>query len=155
MLTLQRPLIRTIIQDGIEELRAMLIFNSAFPDGILAMSFMRHTLNVAAEKHCPMALSVRRRLIHDEDYTLKISPVVSSPSGVEDHKTDVYSKLRARIPLFRSEVKDFCNAIILAEFVSMASADIIDAVELQLSNYHYTYPTMRKVSNACSVVMVI
>jgi hypothetical protein len=91
MLTLQRPLMRAIIQTAIEELRATLIFSNAFPDGILAMSFIRHCLNVAAEKHCPAALSIRRCLIHDEDYALKISPLGSLPSNVEDHKTDIYS----------------------------------------------------------------
>jgi hypothetical protein len=96
MLTLQRPLIRTIVQDAIEELRATLVFNNAFPDGILAMSFIRHTLNVAAGKHCPAALSVCRQLIHDEDYALKLVPVVSSPSRVEDHKTDSYSSFVLR-----------------------------------------------------------
>ena len=55
MLTLQRPQIRAIIKTAIEELRATLIFSNAFPDGILTMSFMRHCLNVAAEKHCPTA----------------------------------------------------------------------------------------------------
>lgn len=83
MLTIQRPLLRLVIHDAIDELRACLIFNDAFPHGILAMSFARHSLNVAAEKHCPAALSISRRLIHDDDYAVKISPVVSSLDSLE------------------------------------------------------------------------
>ncbi|KAI9439470.1 hypothetical protein BJY52DRAFT_1195598 [Lactarius psammicola] len=40
MLTLQRLLIRTVVQDAIKDLQASLLFNNAFPDGILAITFI-------------------------------------------------------------------------------------------------------------------
>ncbi|KAI9449449.1 hypothetical protein BJY52DRAFT_1192572 [Lactarius psammicola] len=122
MLTLQRPLLRAVIQDGIEHLRASLVFNNAFPDSIIAISFIRFSLNTAAENNSA-ASSIHTRLLEDEDYVLKIIPV-----------------LRARIPLFRSEVKERCNIIAMGDFLSMARADIVRAVEWQCSNYHYTFP---------------
>ncbi len=144
---------RKVFQDAIEDLRASLVFNNAFPDGILTISFIRLSLNTAAQNNCPAASSIQRRLLHDEDYVLKITPVVSF-SSVEDYKADTYSKLRARIPHFRSEVKDRCNTIALGEFVPMAPVDIVRTVEWQRSNYNYTYPKGPRVSNSCSVVTI-
>ncbi|KAI9454589.1 hypothetical protein BJY52DRAFT_1225060 [Lactarius psammicola] len=73
------------------------------------------------------------------DTNLLFTPVVSSLS-VKDYKTDIQSKLRARIPLFHSEVKERCNIIAMGDFLSMARADIVRAVEWQCSNYHYMFP---------------
>ncbi|KAI9436554.1 hypothetical protein H4582DRAFT_2058497 [Lactarius indigo] len=128
MLARQRPLICDIVQSAIEDLQASLIFNDAFLDGILATSFIRHSLNTAAEKVAktkPSTSSVQKRLLDDNNYVLKIIPV-----------------LHARIPLFHSKVKDCCNSITLAEFMSKVPvpADIVQSVEWQLSGYHYVYP---------------
>jgi hypothetical protein len=79
MMTLQRPLIRTIIQDGIEELRALLIIREAFPNGITTVSYIRHALITAAENRGHTASSIHMRLIQDEDYGHKLTPLVSSP----------------------------------------------------------------------------
>lgn len=136
MLTLQRPLIRTVIQDAIEDLRASLTFNNAFPDSIVAISFIQHSLNSAAEKHCPAASSILRRLSHDERYVSKITPV-----------------LRARISLIRSDVKERCNSIILGEFLSMPLLDIVRSVEWQCSGYHYMYPKASKGVGSSTLVM--
>ena len=49
-------------------------------------------------------------------------------------------KVRARISLFRSEIKDTCNVITLASFVAMPSPDYITQfVTNHLSNYNYTF----------------
>ncbi|KAH8994406.1 hypothetical protein EDB86DRAFT_3078268 [Lactarius hatsudake] len=122
----QHEVIREVVKQSIEDLRASLIFNDAFPDGILATCFIRHSLNIGTgkvSKKNPAASSVQERLVDDDDYAFKIIPV-----------------LRARIPLFRSEVKDRCNAIAMAEFTSQVPADIIQSVDWQLSGYQYVYP---------------
>ncbi|KAH9161634.1 hypothetical protein EDB89DRAFT_2080488 [Lactarius sanguifluus] len=122
----QHEVIRKVVKQSIEDLRASLIFNDAFPDGILATCFIRHSLNIGAKKVSKKnsaASSVQERLVDDDDYAFKIIPV-----------------LRARIPLFRSEVKDRCNAIAMAEFTSQVPADIIQSVDWQLSGYQYVYP---------------
>ncbi|KAI9432658.1 hypothetical protein H4582DRAFT_2061496 [Lactarius indigo] len=139
MLAGQRPLIRDIVRSAIEDLRASLIFNDAFPDGILATPFIRHSLNTAAEKVAktkPSTSSVQKRLLDDNDYVLKIIPV-----------------LRARIPLFHSEVKDHCNSITLAEFMSKVLADIVQSVEWQLLGYHYVYPKGPKGLGSNNLIM--
>ncbi|KAI9433287.1 hypothetical protein H4582DRAFT_2061088 [Lactarius indigo] len=122
-LTQQSKLMRDVVQDAIEDLQSSLLFINAFPNGILIISFIRQALNIAAQRHCPAAVSIQRRLLHDDDYILKFAPI-----------------LRARIPLFRSEVKERCNTIVLGEFTSMVPEDIIQAVEWQRSGYKYVYP---------------
>ncbi|KAH8976820.1 hypothetical protein EDB92DRAFT_1823134 [Lactarius akahatsu] len=126
LLARQRQLIRDIVRLAVDDLRATLIFNDTFPDGILATCFIRSSLNTAAEKVVkkkPAASSIQERLLADDDYVLKIAPV-----------------LCARIPLFRSEVKDRCNSIVLAEYTSKVPADIIRSVDWQLSGYNYVHP---------------
>ncbi|KAH9049440.1 hypothetical protein EDB84DRAFT_1556283 [Lactarius hengduanensis] len=134
--TQQSDLIRDVIQSAIEDVQFSLLFIDAFPHGILIISFVRQALNIAAQKNCPAALSIQRRLLDDGDYMLRFVPVV-----------------RARIPLFRSEVKDRCNTIVLGEFASMAPADIVTAVEWQRSGYKYVYPKGPKVPGANRLVM--
>ncbi|KAH8980282.1 hypothetical protein EDB92DRAFT_1820608 [Lactarius akahatsu] len=98
------PPLAVLAETTLDDLRATLIFNDTFPDGILATCFIRSSLNTAAEKVVkkkPAASSIQERLLADDDYVLKIAPV-----------------LHARIPLFRSEVKDRCNSIVLAEYTS-------------------------------------
>ncbi|KAH9016737.1 hypothetical protein EDB85DRAFT_1897982 [Lactarius pseudohatsudake] len=110
----------------VDDLRATLIFNDTFPDGILATCFIRSSLNSATEtiaKKETGASSIQERLLADDDYVVKIAPV-----------------LRARIPLFRSEVKDHCNSIVLAEYTSKVQADIIQSVDWQISGYNYVHP---------------
>jgi hypothetical protein len=73
---------------------------------------------------------------------------------VEGYKTDFYSKLRARIPLFRNEVKERCNTITQAEFLPMATVGhIVRSVEWQCSNYHYTFPTGPMASDSYYLVV--
>ncbi|KAH9012093.1 hypothetical protein EDB85DRAFT_2159305 [Lactarius pseudohatsudake] len=128
LVTQQSDLIRDVIQSAIEDVQFSLLFIDAFPHGILIISFVRQALNIAAQKNCPAALSIQRRLLDDGNYMLRFVPVVCT-----------------WIPLFHSEVKDRCNTIVLGEFVSMAPADIVTAVEWQRSGYKYMYPKRPKV----------
>ncbi|KAH9015720.1 hypothetical protein EDB84DRAFT_1567584 [Lactarius hengduanensis] len=126
LLAAQQQLIHDIVRLAVDDLRATLIFNDTFPDGILATCFIRSSLNSAAEtiaKKESGASSIQERLLADDDYVVKIAPV-----------------LRARIPLFRSEVKDRCNSIVLAEYTSKVQADIIQSVDWQISGYNYVHP---------------
>ncbi|KAH8980460.1 hypothetical protein EDB92DRAFT_1974433 [Lactarius akahatsu] len=120
----QQPVIRTIVQKAIENLRATLIFQDAFPDGSVAFAFSKDALSAAAVSHKLGRAIVQHRLEVDDEYVAKL---VSLP--------------RARIPLIRAEVKERCHAIVLGGFFSMASAhDIAQVVEKQLSAYTYTFP---------------
>jgi hypothetical protein len=101
MLTIQRPLVRSIIQDAIENLWAALLFNNAFPDVCLALSLIKDCLFTAADLHKPAATDILERLKRDGDYLLKITPLP-----------------RARICLIRSEVKERCNVITMGAFLA-------------------------------------
>jgi len=77
MLTIQIPLIRTIIQDSFEDLRATLLFENAFPDPNLTILFLRKTLVGAARSHLPDAVNIHNRLLLDDEYRDKLSHLVS------------------------------------------------------------------------------
>lgn len=78
MLTIQRPLVRVIIQDAIENLRASLLFINAFPGPACAVTFIRDALITAASQNGPAAIPVHMRLLQDEDYMAKIVSLVSN-----------------------------------------------------------------------------
>jgi hypothetical protein len=77
MLTIQIPLIRTIIQDSFEDLRATLLFENAFPDPNLTILFLQKTLIGAARSRLPDTVNVYNRLLLDDEYRDKLSRLVS------------------------------------------------------------------------------
>ena len=77
MLRHQRPLIRKVIIDAIENVRASVLFNNAFPDMTLSITFVREALITAVEGHRPGSDRIRQRLMQDKDYFGKIAPLVS------------------------------------------------------------------------------
>jgi hypothetical protein len=78
MLTHQRPIVRTVIQEGIENLRAALLFTNAFPDVCVALTLIKDSLLNAADnyRHMPGATDILKQLKHNQDYLLKITPLV-------------------------------------------------------------------------------
>ncbi|KAH9987268.1 hypothetical protein BJV77DRAFT_964880 [Russula vinacea] len=125
-LTCQRPLIRVVIQDAMENVRADLLFKNAYPDPAVALVMIKESLLASASRH-PGASSIRRRLVFDEQYMTGMIPLP-----------------RARIPLYRSEVKERCAVIVSAELSAITSEDQIRSnVMRQLSVYNYTFPTMQ------------
>ncbi|KAN0127722.1 hypothetical protein V8E53_011748, partial [Lactarius tabidus] len=91
--------------DAIENLRAAMLFNNAFPDICIALGLIKDCLLTAANHLRPGAKEVLERLEQDHDYMLKITPLP-----------------RARICLIRSEVKERCNTITMASFLAFGSA---------------------------------
>ncbi|KAH9004437.1 hypothetical protein EDB86DRAFT_3071917 [Lactarius hatsudake] len=124
ILTIQGTLLRTVIQDAFENLRAAMLFQNAFPDGALTLSFIRDALVTAARQCGPAAASIYTRLLNDTDYFAKIIPLP-----------------RARISLFRAEVKERCNVIAATAVVGLPTrTQIARYIQDQLSNYNYTFP---------------
>ena len=76
LLSRQNSLIQSVVQGAIENMRASLMFNHAFPDGILALSFAKESLIIAAESLQPGAAPIRRRLEFNEDYLTKMAHMV-------------------------------------------------------------------------------
>ena len=77
MLTIQRPLVRTVIQDAIENLCAALLFTNAFPGVCVALTLIKDCLFTAADNHKPGAKSILERLTRDQEYLSTVTPLVS------------------------------------------------------------------------------
>jgi hypothetical protein len=77
MLLNQRPIVRAVIQEAIENLRAALLFTNAFPDVCSALTLIKDCLFTAALCLKPGASEVLHRLTNDQDYLLRITPLVS------------------------------------------------------------------------------
>jgi hypothetical protein len=77
MLTSQRPIVRVVIQDAIDNLRAAMLFTNAFPDVCVALGLIKDCLLTAANRLKPGAKDILERLEQDQDYMLKITPLVS------------------------------------------------------------------------------
>jgi hypothetical protein len=76
MLTVQRPLLRAVIQDAIEWTRANILFSNAFPDVFDTIEFIKDAL-ITAAGHNDQAVDILRRLQGDFDYSNKMSRLVS------------------------------------------------------------------------------
>jgi len=77
MLTVQRPVMRTVIQDAFENVHASLLFNCAFPDASVIPSTIRGALVAAAWSNVPRASNIHTRLLTDEEFLAKMSRLVS------------------------------------------------------------------------------
>ena len=83
MLTLQLPLIHTIMQDAFKHLQASLLFEHVFPDPNTTMLFIRKNLVSAARGHLPRAVDIHKHLLCDDTYLEKLCHLVSvSPSNM-------------------------------------------------------------------------
>ncbi|KAH8988163.1 hypothetical protein EDB86DRAFT_2832028 [Lactarius hatsudake] len=147
LLTNQQTLVRNVVQEAIENMRASLLFNNAFPTAPIAFAFTKESLITAAEKFKPGATHIQRRLQQDEEYLAKIGPLGQQCRwwlAITWPSRSVGMEVRARVPLIRSEIKDVCNAICVPILISLGSANnIAQVVRLQLHNFNYTFPTKR------------
>ena len=77
MLTLQHPLVRVVVQDAFDILRASLMFSDAFPDSSVTLEFVKDALVRSALNHAPGARYIYQRLLYKNDYLSKLSTLVS------------------------------------------------------------------------------
>ncbi|KAN0116523.1 hypothetical protein V8E52_005904, partial [Russula decolorans] len=125
MLTVQRPLMRAVFQEAFERIRADMVFKNVFPNIYETIEMITDSLMKAAESN-DRATNIYNRLTLDADYSNNMSRLP-----------------RARVPLFRGEVKDRCAAIIQAEFLAIQTGlSVIHLVNKELSNYNYTFPRL-------------
>jgi len=76
MLTVQLPMMRTVIQDAFEHTWKALLFKNAFPDTWVALDFTRDGLLAAAESH-GQAFDIHNRLLCDAEYMNLMTRLVS------------------------------------------------------------------------------
>lgn len=76
-LTSQRPLVRVVIHEGMELVRADMLTKHAFPDPAVVLVGIKDALLTSGSRY-PGATSIYRRLLFDEEYMTAIIPLVSS-----------------------------------------------------------------------------
>ncbi|KAH8979769.1 hypothetical protein EDB86DRAFT_2835705 [Lactarius hatsudake] len=110
--------------DAIENLQASILFVNAFPDATIAFTLTKDALITATENHRHGGGIVQCQLQVNDKYLTKL-----------------ISLARARIPIFRGEVKDQCDAVSVAPIIAIGSVtDISRLIRKQLSNYTYIFP---------------
>ncbi|KAN0134252.1 hypothetical protein V8E53_008024 [Lactarius tabidus] len=120
----QSRLIRDIIMESFTFLRASIILEHAFPDPVLTGTFVMRAL-VSATSKDTSAASIRHRILNDHAYLAKI---IALP--------------RARISVFRAEVKERCvTSVSLLINVQESKAALGELIDKQLNdNYNYIFP---------------
>lgn len=78
LFALQGPLLRGVLQDSFELLRATLLVDHAFPDAIIMPLIIRESLLAATEMQNPGAAVIRKRLMDDTEYLTTLICLVSS-----------------------------------------------------------------------------
>ncbi|KAN0102412.1 hypothetical protein V8E52_011970 [Russula decolorans] len=132
-LSLQSRLLQAIFKDAFENVRRDLLFEHAFPDAVAIPAVVRKVLVSAAEantfcdgRYNASAAAVHQRLLSHDDYQAKM---IRLP--------------RARIPIFRGEVKERCAHLVHVDFFPIESRlEIMQTIDKQLSDYMYTFPTV-------------
>ena len=75
-LTIQCPLLRSVLQDTFENLRISLLFSNAFPDAAAIPTVIRTALITSAKSH-NRASDILKRLLRDQDYMARMARLVS------------------------------------------------------------------------------
>ena len=75
-LTLQSVAICVLLQDAIDTVRLLLLFDNAFPDANMTLKIIRDGLLSAAEKYKPEMSVIHEQLTSDVKYFAKLSSVV-------------------------------------------------------------------------------
>lgn len=146
-LSSQKPAIRIILQDAIEEARASLLIEGAFLDPNETTLVTRECITTAAERYKPGTSAIHERLMSDDVYLTKMASVVCVLHS-QISMLLTYLQPRTRIPLFRHKLKEYCDALVLPFFLGIKDDpnEIVSVVAMQVKDYHYIYPKAPNVS---------
>ena len=81
MLTMQSPVMQTVIHDAFQHILASLLLNCAFPDASVIPSVVRDALVVGAWSNVPRASNIHSQLLADGEYVAEMSHLVSPFMG--------------------------------------------------------------------------
>ena len=123
----QQPLVRIVIQDGIENVRAHLMSSHAFPDLAATLPIVRAALLHAATSHFPSTFHVHRRLQSDEDYVGPISCLVCS-SCLRDDTIDTFHRYVFGFHFFGVKSKSSALQLSLQTFLLLAHQVRLDSL---------------------------
>lgn len=76
MITVQRPLVRFVIQEAIEGTRSKMMFSNAFPNVFQALELIKDAF-ITATDHNEKALDIHNRIKCDHEYFINMSRLVS------------------------------------------------------------------------------
>jgi hypothetical protein len=85
-LTAQCHLVRLVIKESFEILHSLLLSTNAYPDGTIAIAFVRDALLRAILTFSPGAAPMYKRIENDREYFCTILPLVSL-TNIHDHST--------------------------------------------------------------------
>lgn len=75
-LTDQHAQIKAVIHDAVENIKASIMFDDAFPNANLCIMFATEALMLAAKGRVPESHNILARLTNDSQYLSKIIPLV-------------------------------------------------------------------------------
>ncbi|KAN0136269.1 hypothetical protein V8E53_005874 [Lactarius tabidus] len=134
-LTDQTSIVRATITKAFGFLHASIVLENSYPDALLTSKFIQDALSTAA-LHVPDAEDVHVRILKDHPYFVKMSILP-----------------RARISIFRSEVKERCVAAIALLLGAHESATVISELVLKLRT-DFNYIFLRRLNNANNNVLI-
>ncbi|KAI9432635.1 hypothetical protein BJY52DRAFT_1199059 [Lactarius psammicola] len=127
-LTEQNLTVRATIAFAFGHLHASIIFQHAFPDALVVTKFIRQAL-LDASSEILAAKGVQVRILNDDSYFRTISTLP-----------------RARISIFRAEVKDSCVAAVSRLNFQNSPSIVVGLIEKHLKDFNYIYP--RRTNNS-------
>jgi hypothetical protein len=75
-LTDQHTPIKAVIHDAVENIKASIMFDDAFPNANISVMFATEALMLAAKSRLPESENILARLTDDSQYLSKIIPLV-------------------------------------------------------------------------------
>lgn len=75
-LTIQHTYVKAVIHDAVENIKASIMFDDAFPNANVCITFATEALTLAAKGRLPSSRDILARLTDDSQYLAKIIPLV-------------------------------------------------------------------------------
>ncbi|KAH9060276.1 hypothetical protein EDB87DRAFT_1728537 [Lactarius vividus] len=128
-LTDQSSIVRSTITGSFSLLHASIVLENAFPETLQVARFIRDALS-AASLQVRGAENVHARILKDSNYCWQMSVLP-----------------RARISIFRAEVKERCVVTVALLFSVYDPTAIVDLVKKLETDFSYIYPRRSKANN--------
>ena len=139
-LTAQHCLVRLVIKKSFKILHSLLLSTHAYPDGAMAIAFVKDALLHAVLNFTPGATPMYKQIENEREYFCIILPLVSL-TNVYNHSIWSYAQPHVRISTLQSDIKEQCCKIIMPAMDKIGGpTNIVQFVKKQLANFAYTCP---------------
>jgi hypothetical protein len=136
---------RKAISDAFTVLHSSIIFHHAFPDAVLTAMFVRQAL-LTATSCMPYSSGeeICKRILIDHEYYSTMSILVCLPHFRRSF-ADICQP-RARISIFRAEVKERCvAAVMLVVDTHHSPVELANIIDGQMNDFNYIFPRQSRV----------